>query len=39
MGLTFDELETFGKLRKIEKLGPVSLFRKLKNLWNHLTPI
>jgi len=25
MGMTYDELSTFGRLRKTEKLGPVSL--------------
>lgn len=39
MGLTFDELETFGKLRKSKKLGPVSMFKKLRNVWTNLSNI
>jgi NAD+ synthase (glutamine-hydrolysing) len=38
MGLNFDELETFGKLRKIHRLGPVSMFRRLLPMWKHLKP-
>lgn len=29
MGLTYTELALFGKLRKIDKLGPVSMFDKV----------
>jgi NAD+ synthase (glutamine-hydrolysing) len=29
MGMTYDELGVYGKLRKVEKLGPVSMFKKL----------
>ena len=36
MGLTFDELEIFGKLRKVQNLGPYSMFRKLINIWQHV---
>lgn len=36
MGLTFDEIETFGKLRKSRKLGPVGVFKKVRHLWTHL---
>ncbi len=38
MGLTYDELSRFGKLRKIDRCGPVSMFEKLAHEWNHLTP-
>lgn len=38
MELTFDELETFAKLRKVQKLGPVSLYKKLRYLWNDISP-
>lgn len=38
MGLTFDELETFGKLRKVHRLGPFGMFRRLLSVWNHLSP-
>ncbi|PVV00052.1 hypothetical protein BB559_000166 [Furculomyces boomerangus] len=34
MGMTYDELSTFGKLRKIEKCGPYSMFVKLTSMWN-----
>ncbi|EMR10229.1 NAD+ synthetase [Pneumocystis murina B123] len=33
MGLTYDELDIFGKLRKIDKCGPYSMFIKLLNKW------
>lgn len=29
MGMTYDELNMFGRLRKIEKCGPVSMFQKI----------
>ncbi|CAD8047094.1 unnamed protein product [Paramecium primaurelia] len=38
MELTFNELETFAKLRKVQKLGPVSMFKKLRYLWSNMTP-
>ena len=33
MGMTYDELSVFGRLRKIEKLGPYSMMCKLLALW------
>jgi NAD+ synthase (glutamine-hydrolysing) len=33
MGMTYDELDTFGRLRKIEKCGPVSMFERLLIMW------
>ncbi|XP_078484077.1 glutamine-dependent NAD(+) synthetase [Ciona intestinalis] len=33
MGMTYDELSTFGKLRKISMCGPYSMFMKLVTLW------
>ena len=30
MGLTYAELELFGKLRRVEKLGPVSMFHSIQ---------
>ncbi|CAG8642028.1 12158_t:CDS:10 [Funneliformis caledonium] len=33
MGMTYDELSTFGKLRKIERCGPFSMFSKLVHDW------
>ena len=38
MGMTYDELSIYGKLRKIYRCGPVSMFIKLLELWAHLTP-
>jgi len=38
MGMTYEELEIFGKLRKVEFCGPISMFRKLTSLWPTLTP-
>ena len=39
MGMTYDELGVFGRLRKISVCGPYSMFRKLLSMWGHLTPI
>ena len=33
MGMTYSELSVIGKLRKVSKLGPVSMFKKLLNDW------
>lgn len=33
MGMTYDELSVFGRLRKVEKLGPWGMFGKLCALW------
>ncbi|CAI2359539.1 unnamed protein product [Moneuplotes crassus] len=38
MGMTYDELNQFGRLRKIHKCGPVSMFKELLLIWKHLTP-
>ena len=38
MGLTFEELGVFGRLRKVANCGPVTIFENLLNLWKHLTP-
>ena len=38
MGLTYAELDEFGKLRKIERCGPLSMFERLVIKWTHLTP-
>ncbi len=38
MGMTYEELGYFGRLRKISRCGPVSMFRKLRSKWHHLTP-
>jgi NAD+ synthase (glutamine-hydrolysing) len=33
MGLTYEELSIFGRLRKEESLGPYGMFRKLVAIW------
>eukprot|EP00730_Choanoeca_flexa_P005394 TRINITY_DN11934_c0_g1_i4.p1 TRINITY_DN11934_c0_g1~~TRINITY_DN11934_c0_g1_i4.p1 ORF type:complete len:700 (+),score=154.28 TRINITY_DN11934_c0_g1_i4:766-2865(+) len=33
MGMSYDELGQYGRLRKVEKCGPVSMFYKLIGLW------
>jgi NAD+ synthase (glutamine-hydrolysing) len=33
MGMTYDELSAFGRLRKVEKCGPYSMFGKLIQEW------
>ena len=38
MGMTYAELGAFGRLRKILRCGPVSMFRKLCVMWKHLKP-
>jgi NAD+ synthase (glutamine-hydrolysing) len=40
MGMTYNELSIFGRLRKVEKCGPYSMFMKLVNEWGAtLSPI
>lgn len=39
MGMTYEELSWFGKLRKLSRCGPVSMYRKLCVAWSHLEPI
>ncbi len=38
MGMTYQELDEFGKLRKIGRSGPLSMFERLLFNWPHLTP-
>jgi NAD+ synthase (glutamine-hydrolysing) len=38
MGMTYDELNVYGKERKLNKCGPVSMFKQLVAKWKHLTP-
>ena len=33
MGMTYDELSIFGRLRKVDKCGPYSMFTKLVGEW------
>jgi NAD+ synthase (glutamine-hydrolysing) len=35
MGMTYEELGVFGRLRKIHRCGPVSMFSKLMAEWGH----
>ena len=34
MGMTYKELSDFGRLRKIDKCGPFSMYEKLLHLWS-----
>jgi NAD+ synthase (glutamine-hydrolysing) len=36
MGMTYDELSAFGRLRKVDKCGPYSMFTKLVHEWGSL---
>jgi NAD+ synthase (glutamine-hydrolysing) len=38
MGLTYEEIGVFGRLRKLERAGPVSMYQKARLLWAHRTP-
>ncbi|CAD7695941.1 unnamed protein product [Ostreobium quekettii] len=38
MGMTYEELSMFGRLRKISRCGPVSMFRQLLQQWSHAYP-
>lgn len=39
MGMTYQELSVFGRLRKINSCGPVSMYQHLVAEWHHLEPI
>ena len=40
MGMTYDELSIFGRLRKVEKCGPYAMFTKLVHEWgNKFSPV
>ena len=40
MGMTYEELGVFGRLRKLSKCGPVSMFDRLAREWgNRLSPL
>jgi hypothetical protein len=34
MGMTYDELTIFGRLRKVQKLGPYGMFQRLVHEWS-----
>lgn len=38
MGMTYAELSSFGRLRKVSRCGPVSMFQNLLAIWRHLAP-
>ena len=38
MGMSYDELSVFGRLRKIEACGPFRMFCKLCDLWRDKHP-
>ena len=38
MGMTYAELSEYGRLRKIDRCGPLSMFEKLVYKWDHLPP-
>lgn len=39
MGLTYEELSVFGKLRKVHRLGPYSTFMRLRDEWQNEMPM
>ena len=38
MGMTYDELTIFGRLRKVQKLGPYGMFQRLVHEWSSDRP-
>lgn len=38
MGMTYAELSRFGRLRQVERCGPLSMFEQLVHEWSHLPP-
>jgi NAD+ synthase (glutamine-hydrolysing) len=38
MGMSYEELSRYGRLRKNGRCGPVAMFEKLVFEWDHLTP-
>lgn len=38
MGMSYAELREFGRLRKLQRCGPLSMFRVLLAKWPHLSP-
>ncbi|RYP12254.1 hypothetical protein DL765_007439 [Monosporascus sp. GIB2] len=38
MGMTYDELTVFGRLRKFDKLGPYGMFQRLSHEWGANRP-
>ncbi len=38
MGMSYAELKEYGTLRKIERAGPLSMYKRLVAIWSHLQP-
>lgn len=38
MGMSYTELSYFGRLRKLDRCGPVTMFKKLCAIWRDLEP-
>lgn len=38
MGMTYDELSVFGRMRKVEKCGPFAMYTKLLQEWGNKLP-
>ena len=38
MGMSYEELSQFGRLRKIDRCGPLNMFEKLVFEWDHMPP-
>ncbi|GAB5360407.1 hypothetical protein AAMO2058_000625300 [Amorphochlora amoebiformis] len=36
MGMSYEDLGVYGKLRKVARCGPLMMFEKLRHLWTHL---
>jgi NAD+ synthase (glutamine-hydrolysing) len=36
MGMTYEELGFFGRLRKIHRCGPLTMYHRLRGTWSHL---
>jgi NAD+ synthase (glutamine-hydrolysing) len=39
MGMSYHELGVFGRLRKLYRCGPLSMYERLRHTWSHLDPI
>jgi len=38
MGMSYEELSIYGRLRKVARAGPLSMYRALVWTWSHLSP-
>eukprot|EP00475_Leptophrys_vorax_P032561 TRINITY_DN5040_c0_g1_i1.p1 TRINITY_DN5040_c0_g1~~TRINITY_DN5040_c0_g1_i1.p1 ORF type:complete len:716 (+),score=148.75 TRINITY_DN5040_c0_g1_i1:37-2148(+) len=38
MGMSYNELSIFGRLRKVYRCGPVAMYERLRHTWKHLSP-